>query len=350
MRSVRAKCNIILCLVDAVASQTRSFVDNDEKTACDLWKELESIFTLSNAEVVQNIKQKLDTLIFKDNGNWDKHVASFLTTIGELAKYDAELSESEKTSKLIRSLTSSFAPLAMVSSQQDLNFDKIFNAVRTEIARRANLHNMQQPSDNSTSQPKANFAQRGNRGSRGRGRGRGRRGRRIEQRGTFGGRVDKCTCKYCKRPGHFYNDCCDRLRDEGTGSVKAPQGRPSLRPNRNVHFGQLPDAHPPRGNIRDNADPLLAVWKLATATETKELPAPRGASLRRTTKFQEDSWRNCKKRNSISEAKLLKCPARRDLAHTMTLVLPIISFIHENRSSTTRVFPKMSWLHLVYQD
>ena len=143
MRSARAKGNIILFLGDAVASQRRLFVDDDDKTACDRWKELERIFTMSNAQVVQNIKQKLDTLIFKDNGNWEKHVASFLATIGELATYDAELSESEKTSKLIRSLPSSFAPLAMAFSLQDLNFDKIVNAVQTEIARRANPHKMQ---------------------------------------------------------------------------------------------------------------------------------------------------------------------------------------------------------------
>ena len=65
MRSARAKGSVILCLGDAVASQTRMFADDDDKTALDLWKELERIFIMSNAQVVQDMKQKLDTLIFK---------------------------------------------------------------------------------------------------------------------------------------------------------------------------------------------------------------------------------------------------------------------------------------------
>ena len=96
--------------------------------------------------------------------------------------------------------------------------------------------------------------------------------------------------------------------------------------------------------------PLLAVGELATTTETKKLFAPRRFLLQRTTKSQEDSWCNYNTTTSISKAKLLKCPARRCPARTLTLVLRIISSIHENRSSTTHVFHKISWLHLVYQD
>ena len=78
----------------------------------------------------------------------------------------------------------------MVSSLHELNFDKVVNAVQAEIARRSISHNMQQPNDNNTPQPNANLAQRSSSGSRGRGRGRGRNGRRVGQRGTFGGHVE----------------------------------------------------------------------------------------------------------------------------------------------------------------
>ena len=220
MRSARAKGSIILCLGEAVASQTRLFMDGDEKTASDLWKVVERIFTMSKAQMVQNIKQRLGILIFKENGNWDKHVASFLTTVVELPTYDAELSESEKTSKLIPSLPSSFAPLAMVSSLQDLNIEKFVNAVQAEVAWRCGPHNVQQPNDNNTYQLKAHFAQRSSHDSGGRDRRRGRRGKRVGQRETFGGRVDRRTCNYCKHLGHFYNDCWDRLRDGGQEAGK----------------------------------------------------------------------------------------------------------------------------------
>ena len=48
----------------------------------------------------------------------------------------------------------------MVSSLQDLNFDKVFNAVQAEIACQSNPHNMQPPNDKNTSQHETNFTQR----------------------------------------------------------------------------------------------------------------------------------------------------------------------------------------------
>ena len=103
----------------------------------------------------------------------------------------------------------------MVSSLQDLNFDKAVKAVQHEMARRSNPHNMQQPNENNTSRPKANLAQRGSFDSGGRSRRRGRRGKRVGQRGTSDDRIDKRTCNYLKHPSHFYNECGDGLRDKG---------------------------------------------------------------------------------------------------------------------------------------
>lgn len=88
--------------------------------------------------MIQNVKQKLDSLIYSD---FEKHVAAFLSIVGELANYDSDISETEKTSKVLRSLPPSFAPLAMVSSLQDLTFDKVVNAVQAKIAQRSNHNN-----------------------------------------------------------------------------------------------------------------------------------------------------------------------------------------------------------------
>lgn len=74
--STKAKSNIILSLGDSALALTRLVVDSDEKCAQDLWLELQRIYTTSNEQSIQNLKNKLDALIFKEDGNWDKHVNS----------------------------------------------------------------------------------------------------------------------------------------------------------------------------------------------------------------------------------------------------------------------------------
>lgn len=85
--SAKAKGRIILFLSDSVAERARDFVDDDDKTAKELWEELQRLFTTSSAQFVQNIKNKLGTLIFRDGSSYEKHLATFMTVIGELASY-----------------------------------------------------------------------------------------------------------------------------------------------------------------------------------------------------------------------------------------------------------------------
>lgn len=105
----------------------------------ELWSELERIFT----QVIQNLKQKLDSLIFKEGGNFEMHVVFFLSIGGKLAKYDTEISEPEKTSEMLRSLPPSFALLAIVSCLHELSFEKVVKVDQAELSRRSNLHNPQ---------------------------------------------------------------------------------------------------------------------------------------------------------------------------------------------------------------
>ena len=61
--SIKARRNIILALGDSALALIRTFIDEDEKSAKDLWDELKRIYTTSNAQAVQNIRHRLDTTI-----------------------------------------------------------------------------------------------------------------------------------------------------------------------------------------------------------------------------------------------------------------------------------------------
>lgn len=71
MKSVTAKGSIILFLANAVATQIRAFIDDDEKTANELCNELERVFTSSNPQVIQNPKNKLDGRIHRDGAKFE---------------------------------------------------------------------------------------------------------------------------------------------------------------------------------------------------------------------------------------------------------------------------------------
>ena len=205
-RSVKAKSNITLSLSDAAMSRTRLIVDDDDASANDLWDEINNLYTETNAQAVQNLKNELDALVYKDGADWNTNVTSFLATAGKLASFDVELTEKDKVSRFIRSLPVSFSPLAMVPHLTDAFFNNIVNAVQAEIARRSNPHNPQ-----STSTPTAKLSQSkaGNAS--------GRKSRRNKKQNLQGG-VKKNTrrdnCYYCGKLGHYCNVCRKSIADQ----------------------------------------------------------------------------------------------------------------------------------------
>ena len=160
----------------------------------DLWEELDRIYTESNAQAVQNLKNELDALIYKDGADWNAHVTSFLSVAGKLAAFDVELTEKDKVSRLIRSLPTSFSPLAMVSHLTDASFNNIVTAVEAEIARRSNPHNPQ-----SSTAPSARLSQT-NAGNSS-----GKKSRRKKQKpqGGITKTSKRGNCYYCGKPGSF---------------------------------------------------------------------------------------------------------------------------------------------------
>eukprot|EP00737_Agarophyton_chilense_P002448 gb/GEZJ01002792.1/.p3 GENE.gb/GEZJ01002792.1/~~gb/GEZJ01002792.1/.p3 ORF type:complete len:141 (-),score=18.24 gb/GEZJ01002792.1/:87-509(-) len=138
----------------------------------------------------------MDTLLYNDNEDWNKHESKFVEIVGEQATFDKKISEKEKVSKLFRSLPISFAPLAMKSNLTDSGFDSIFNAVEAEVVRRKNPNDLQQASSDTPPTPfKLPIAnktmKRGRQWS-------GRRNKSSSNRGC-----DEKNCYYCRRRGHY---------------------------------------------------------------------------------------------------------------------------------------------------
>lgn len=232
--NARAKSTIVLTIGDAVIAKVRILVDDDEKTAKELWDELARIHTTSSTQTIANLQQRLDNLSFDETKKFDTHVSDFLSIVDELSSLDQTIQESEKVTKLIRSLPPSFDALAMATSVNALNFDELVIAVHANIERRKQFP----AKSNNSSQPQAFYTsahrdiQLNNRG-RGRG-GRGRGG--LGGRGGRGGRgrgsrgqYDNRTCHYCGKSGHFIKFCRFRIQEEegGGGRISKPnrQGR-----------------------------------------------------------------------------------------------------------------------------
>ena len=140
--------------------------------------------------------------MYKDCGDWDEHFSKFMNILAQLAPLDEEVSEKEKTSKLIRSLPESFAPTAMIASLLE-TLEKVEQAVRAEVDRRNNPHNSH--SNNSRKQtnpvtPAGFFTQ----GSQGKIKKNNKNnwnhgGRRNKSQGNQMKRKGKC--RYCHRRG-----------------------------------------------------------------------------------------------------------------------------------------------------
>ena len=135
---IKAKSTIVLCLGDSPLAKVRRFVDDDETTAKQLRDELEKIYTSSNAQSILNLRQELDNLRYKEEKSWDDHVNKFMDLLSKLATYDEELTEKEKASKLLRSLPESFGGFAMIAQLQELELERLIQAMQAEISRLLN--------------------------------------------------------------------------------------------------------------------------------------------------------------------------------------------------------------------
>lgn len=130
----------MLCLGDSALAETHALVDDMSVMAEFLWHELSRIYTSSSSQAIANLHVKLETMQFEENKDWDKHISSFLNIVDELASLNQEISETEKVTKLFRTLPATFDALAMASSLSTRSFEEILNAVSANIERKKTWH------------------------------------------------------------------------------------------------------------------------------------------------------------------------------------------------------------------
>lgn len=222
--NVKAKSAITLTLSDGPLAQVSTIVDDDDKTAKDLWTELDKAYRMSNTQMVINIQRDLETMTFDRDEEWDKHIEKFHHLVAKLASYDSPLSAEDKVSKLLRTLPTRFAPIAMVAEASGVPFERVIASVKAEISRR---------NKQDSGRPIPHVAAAASHDNNPKG------------RSIYRGRISKNkrdVCFVCGRPGHFANKCWfrnnttrggrGRGRDRGRQFVRGGRGR-GLAPNYN---------------------------------------------------------------------------------------------------------------------
>ena len=69
---VKAKSEITLTLSDGPMAQVSSIIDDDNRTAKDLWDALDRSYRMSNTQMVINIKSGLEKLTLRADSEWEK--------------------------------------------------------------------------------------------------------------------------------------------------------------------------------------------------------------------------------------------------------------------------------------
>ena len=133
---------LTLLLSEAVQIRAIELIEDEDKTAYDLWQFLESTYTASNEQAVQNLRVQLDKLVYAEGADWDDHLNKFNSLIAQLAVQGVAYDDQTKKSMIIRSLPESLSVISTVASaQNDMTLESLDALVRAEIDRKKNPHN-----------------------------------------------------------------------------------------------------------------------------------------------------------------------------------------------------------------
>ena len=103
-RSIIAKSNIVLSLGSTPAAAVTTTIDDDDKTAKDLWDELRKLYTTSNTQQIMNIAQKLEGFWLKDETQFNQHMNQLRELVDKLASFGYRLEEHLLVQYLLRSI------------------------------------------------------------------------------------------------------------------------------------------------------------------------------------------------------------------------------------------------------
>ena len=232
----KAKSEITLTLADGPMAQVSAIVDDDNRTAKDLWDALDRIYRMSNSQMVINIERELEKLTFIKDTEWESHIEKFHRLVGKLASYDKPITEEEKASKLIRSLPERFSPIAMVAESSNMPFERIVASVKAEISRRQDKEQV----ESKTTQPIGSASMASNKNES------GKSVRLINKHKNV-------WCRVCGKQGHYSDKCWYRHGgSRGRGSRGRYRGRGRGGHHRQFHQHQNQHnnfQHNPYGNF-----------------------------------------------------------------------------------------------------
>lgn len=82
---VKARSRITLTLSDGPITQASSIVDDDRRSAKDLWEALDKSYIAANTQIFINVERDLEKLTFGNDYEWDKLVEIFRRLVKNLA-------------------------------------------------------------------------------------------------------------------------------------------------------------------------------------------------------------------------------------------------------------------------
>ena len=196
------KSDLTLMLSDEVQIRAHEIIDDDERNGYELWNFLESTYTASNEQAVQNLRVKLDSLKYVEGTDWEKHLNKFNHLISLLAIQNVAIDEKQKKSLLIRTFPESLRVISTVSNcQPDMTVEAIDALVRAELDLKNNPNKSLANESIFQTRLKANSAQGKFKN----------RPKSLNRNNSF---KKKGNCYYCGKPGHFKIVCRKRIADE----------------------------------------------------------------------------------------------------------------------------------------
>ena len=215
--SAQAKGTLTLLLSEQVQVRAIAILEDDDRTAHELWEFLRSTYTKSNEQAIQNLRVKLDKLVYVEGTDWDEHLNQFNSLIAQLSVQNVEIDDAQKKSMLIRTLPESMSVIStVVSAQAGMSLESLDALIRAELDRKNNPYNPQGKGKDM----KANFVKHGRPGP-------SRQGPHVQKK------IGKC--HYCGKPGHYKREC---RKFKAWQDKKDKRNRQGNRPQRGRGNGQ----------------------------------------------------------------------------------------------------------------